>query len=300
MARARNIKPGFFMNDKLGELDPVIRLLFVGLWTIADKEGRLEDRPRRIHASCLPYDQVNVDSCLDQLWNKGFIHRYSVGEKRFIEIVNWKRHQNPHHKEADSEIPKYQEDIHACAKHDPSIPDKPQTNPADSGFLIPDSGFLIPDTGFSDSSPSPSPSGTTKGSRAPTSRRSPPATTPRAAKSAETWNAYAAAYFDRYGVEPVRNAKVNAQLSQLVDRLGAEDAPAVAAWYVSHNAQWYVTRGHSVDALLADSEKLRTEWATGRRVTQTAARQADRKQSNLSIAEQLIAESRAKEALDGQ
>lgn len=151
-----------------------------------------------------------------------------------------------------------------------------------------------------DPDPDPDPNQRGEGYRAPTSRRSPPATTPRAAKSAETWNAYAAAYFDRYGVEPVRNAKVNAQLSQLVDRLGAKDAPAVAAWFVSHNAQWYVTRGHSVDALLADSEKLRTEWATGRRVTQTAARQTDRKQHHMSIAEQLIAENRAREVEHGE
>lgn len=47
MARARNIKPAFFMNDELAEIDPLGRLLFIGLWTIADREGRLEDRPAR-------------------------------------------------------------------------------------------------------------------------------------------------------------------------------------------------------------------------------------------------------------
>ena len=48
MARARNIKPGFFTNDELVELPFATRLLFIGLWTIADREGRMVDRPKKI------------------------------------------------------------------------------------------------------------------------------------------------------------------------------------------------------------------------------------------------------------
>ena len=46
MARARNIKPGFFRNADLVEMPIEARLLFIGLWTLADRSGRLEDRPR--------------------------------------------------------------------------------------------------------------------------------------------------------------------------------------------------------------------------------------------------------------
>ena len=48
MARARNIKPGFFANDLLVDLPFEVRLLFIGLWTIADRAGRLCDRPKKI------------------------------------------------------------------------------------------------------------------------------------------------------------------------------------------------------------------------------------------------------------
>jgi hypothetical protein len=48
MARARNIKPAFFKNEQLVELGMSTRLLFIGLWCLADREGRLEDRPKRI------------------------------------------------------------------------------------------------------------------------------------------------------------------------------------------------------------------------------------------------------------
>ena len=53
MARARNIKPALFKNEVLGVADPIATLLFIGLWTLADRRGILEDRPLQIgRASC--------------------------------------------------------------------------------------------------------------------------------------------------------------------------------------------------------------------------------------------------------
>ena len=50
----------------------------------------------------------------------------------------------------------------------------------------------------------------------------------------------------------------------------------VAAFFVASSNKFYVTKGHSIGLLLADAEKLRTEWATGRAMTDAEARQADR------------------------
>lgn len=105
MARSRNIKPGFFMNDELAEIEPLGRLLFAGLWCIADREGRLEDRPRRIKAEVMPYDNCDINGLLDQLAGRGFITRYKVDGERYIQVVNFAKHQNPHYKEVPSEIP---------------------------------------------------------------------------------------------------------------------------------------------------------------------------------------------------
>lgn len=105
MARARNIKPAFFTNDLLAEVDPLGRLLFIGLWTLADREGRLEDRPKKIKAQILPYDDCNMESLLNDLAKKQFISRYGSGDNRFIQILNFKKHQNPHVKEPASTIP---------------------------------------------------------------------------------------------------------------------------------------------------------------------------------------------------
>ncbi|MFA5347680.1 MAG: hypothetical protein WC294_06050 [Methanoregula sp.] len=102
--RARNIKPGFFINEDLAECDPLARLLFAGLWCLADRMGRLEYRPKRIKAAILPYDNCNCEKLLTQLGQKGFITIYSVEKEIFIEINKFTTHQNCHIKEAESTI----------------------------------------------------------------------------------------------------------------------------------------------------------------------------------------------------
>ncbi len=103
--RARNVKPGFFRNEDLVEIDPMGRLLFIGLWMMADREGRLEDRPRRIKMEVFPGDNCDVDALLDDLQHWGFIVRYEVDGSRFIQVVNFLKHQNPNPKEVASVIP---------------------------------------------------------------------------------------------------------------------------------------------------------------------------------------------------
>ncbi len=105
MARLRTIKPGFFLDEELAECEPLARLLFAGLWTIADREGRLEDRPRRIKAECLPYDECDCDALLDELAGRGLIVRYEAAGRPYIAIPSWHKHQQPHYKEAPSVIP---------------------------------------------------------------------------------------------------------------------------------------------------------------------------------------------------
>ncbi|EPB5869193.1 Uncharacterised protein [Enterobacter hormaechei] len=177
MARSRNIKPGFFTNDELAECQPLARILFAGLWTIADKEGRLDDRPKKIKAMVLPFDDVDCDALLQQLHQHKFINRYQVKGDSYIQVSNWKKHQNPHCKEAASEIPEpsqnqngtEQEQCNSDAKEEKEEEGKPQVienneaqekhgaskvqeqvknclNPADSLNLIPDSPIPDPDS----------------------------------------------------------------------------------------------------------------------------------------------------------
>jgi hypothetical protein len=162
MARARNIKPGFFKNEELGGLPFGARLLFIGLWTLADREGRLEDRPGRIAGELFPYDRdisiAEINSWLDGLANgpEAFIVRYAIGKSRFLQITNFKKHQSPHHKEQASSIPARLDPdenganpVHASGMHDASTgptPDDHQPGKCDArpDSLNPDS--LNPDS----------------------------------------------------------------------------------------------------------------------------------------------------------
>jgi phage replication O-like protein O len=106
----------------------------------------------------------------------------------------------------------------------------------------------------------------------------------------ETWGAYCSAYATRYGVDPIRNARVSGQVKQFVKRIGHDESPQISAWFVGHPGRYYVQEMHSVGALLKDAEKLRTEWATGRIVTSTAAGQSDRRCAMASAVHSLLAE----------
>ena len=173
MSRARNIKPGFYKNEDLAECSIWARFIFPGLWMLADREGRLEDRPKRIKGELLPFDSQDAEPLLVELSARGFIERYEVEGRAYIQIIAFSKHQNPHHREAESDIPPPQsprlsphatndkpEALLTCKEHkargkpeasprlDPPKSDlEGGVNPADS--LIPDS--LIPDSGFSDS-----------------------------------------------------------------------------------------------------------------------------------------------------
>lgn len=131
--RARNIKPGFYKNEELAGCSLPARLLFPGLWMMADREGRLEDRPKKIKAEVFPYDDFDVDTLLCELAKAGMIVRYQVGGEKYIWIPNFLKHQNPHKREKDSDIPAFE-----------ASPEKARSSPADS--LNPDS--LNPETGI--------------------------------------------------------------------------------------------------------------------------------------------------------
>src|SRR5687767_8639401 len=156
MARARNIKPGFFKSYELADLGPHVQLLFAGLWCLADREGRLKDQPRLIKAEIFPYYDVNVNGGLTLLNESGFVKRYTVNGEAFIQILKFSEHQSPHNTEKPSKIPGLEHADQAeqpANPHESSITQKNGALTVDSrksnggnrsDSLIPDS--LIPDS----------------------------------------------------------------------------------------------------------------------------------------------------------
>jgi len=106
--RSRNIKPGFFKNEILGTSDPLLTIVFAGLWCAADREGRIEDRPLRLKAEILPYrENIDFNGYLTELARLEFIRRYENNGIAVIEVINFKKHQNPHPRENPSELAEY-------------------------------------------------------------------------------------------------------------------------------------------------------------------------------------------------
>jgi hypothetical protein len=152
VARARNIKPGFFRNADLVDLSFEARLLFIGLWTIADREGRLEDRPKQIKMELFPADNMDCDAMLAQLAAINMIERYEHDGKRYIQVVSFAKHQNPHRDEKASTLPDRDGNVAATKeapiKHSASTVQarcKQQDDTVAIG-LIPESCSLIPES----------------------------------------------------------------------------------------------------------------------------------------------------------
>lgn len=103
--RIRTIKPEFWKSETVAELSPMARLLFIGLWNYADREGRMEDRPKRIKAEIFPYDNLDVEILLEELYSHDFVTRYTVEGHRYIAIPKFLKHQRPNEREIKSVLP---------------------------------------------------------------------------------------------------------------------------------------------------------------------------------------------------
>lgn len=178
MARARNIKPGLFTNDELAEHNcPLGRLLFIGLWCLADHKGDLEWKAKRIKIQLLPYDDCNVEQLAINLDKSRFVTFYSDGKKTYLRINNFEKHQNPHpnEKKKGSDVPAYTEDMRQLVdlegltiNRDLSRSESEYSisDPADS--LIPHPDSLIPQRdSAANASPPDQPKKSKRGTRLP-------------------------------------------------------------------------------------------------------------------------------------
>jgi hypothetical protein len=157
MARARNLKPSFFTNEQLADQSPLGRLLFAGLWTLADFKGDLEWKARTIKVQLLPFDECDIKQLAINLDKSGLVRFYSVGDKVFVNIPNFEKHQNPHknEKEKGSEIPAFSDKarqlidlitLTIIPEKSGVVPSKNGSHPASSSLPLPDPLNLTPCT----------------------------------------------------------------------------------------------------------------------------------------------------------
>lgn len=351
MARIRTIKPEFFRHEALFEAEQAdnlpLRLAYIGLWTVADREGRFKWQPRALKLDCLPYDVIDFSKILDALAVHKFIVKYEVDGEFFGFIPSWESHQVINIREAKSTLPEpssethvrahactsissltpngvnvpkglretvYAKDGHRCVRCS-AVDDLtidhifPQSlggthaitnlrtlcrscnsarpvsgqrlldDLAKDGLTMQDMQRMCMHVHAQGEGKGREEEGEGKGNTCDDAKASPrpiPAESKRAAKPKSqkpeseekpgrtAFAAYALAYVERYGSEPPQNAKTNSLFVQLVQRIGATEAPRVAGWYVKNeNLPFYVQRSHPVDALVRDCEGMLTRMRRG-------------------------------------
>ncbi len=115
MARIRTIKPEFFTSEDVVGLPPLARLLFIGLWCEADKEGRLAWKPKTFKMRYLPADECDVEALCQALVEQGVVELYGDG---LAHIPTFTTHQHINPRETASALP----DPHASATRPTRVP----------------------------------------------------------------------------------------------------------------------------------------------------------------------------------
>lgn len=110
MARIRSVKPEFWADRKLAKrVSRDGRLLYIGLWNLADEHARLNGDPLWIKGQVFPYDDdigvKEVVVLLEQLEGLERILRYEVGDDPYIYLPKLGFHQRLQPWKVDSRIP---------------------------------------------------------------------------------------------------------------------------------------------------------------------------------------------------
>lgn len=262
MARIRTIKPEFWTSEQVVDCSPTARLLFIGMWNFADDGGNIPASSKTLKMQIFPGDDLSPDDVselIDELMVAGLVVEYAVGTKHFWHITGWK------HQKIEKPSFKYP--------------------PINDGEIIDHS--LTIRRQIDDRHPAEGKGMERNGKERSKSKALQAVDSEIQTSCRSIWSAYADAYATRYGVAPIRNAKVNSQVKRFAQLMPANEAAAVAAHYVQHNGQFYVAKLHPLELLVSDAAKLRTEWATGLQMTSTRARQQDRTSSMLAIVEEI-------------
>jgi len=102
MGRIRTIKPEFFTSEDIVALTPLARLLYVALWCEADREGRLEWKPKTFKMRYMPADKCDAESLCREIVDRGLVVLYGSG---YAFIPSFSDHQRVNPREAKSTIP---------------------------------------------------------------------------------------------------------------------------------------------------------------------------------------------------
>lgn len=140
MARMRSFKPEYFKDQDLAEDLPGpegrdARLLYPGLWCLADEFGRLRGDARSIKGELFAYDDDMtpdvIDKLIDMLAETGRAVRYSVGRSVYLYLPKLAKHQRLEPHKTPSRLPEPPAELVGSSVLDSSekIPEKSGSDP---------------------------------------------------------------------------------------------------------------------------------------------------------------------------
>lgn len=290
---SRLIRDGILESERVNQLSAEAEVFYRRLMSVVDDWGRYYAKPKLLRAAAYPLrldtvGDADIGRWAEECVNANLIRLYQAGGAQFLVVLDFRQQVRA----KKSKFPDPPEMLDTCAADAQHMQGTAQAGATHVCTKTKSKTKSNQDGGSLRSPPSPqgdlvggvehlpptNPSDVSKNTKPP---------------SAAAFDAYAQAYSARYGVIPPASAKTRGQFANLVTRIPAEEAPDVAAFYVTHSRRLYVEAGHPVDLLLRDCEKLRTEWRTGRTITATAAAQADRTQATAAAFAGVLAEAEA-------
>ena len=97
MARKRMVDPNIWQSEDFNSLPLLGRLLFIGMFSNADDEGRGVANPVFLRSMVFPYDEsirgADIEKALSEIGSKMSVLLYSHDGKQYYQLTNWDKWQ---------------------------------------------------------------------------------------------------------------------------------------------------------------------------------------------------------------
>ncbi len=113
MARKRMIDPSIWQSEDFGKLSNLAKIIFIGLFSLADDEGRGRANPTYLKSSLFPYNEAmrstDVEVALSEISRNMSVIFYSCDGNSYYSLLSWNTFQKID-KAKESKIPAFEED----------------------------------------------------------------------------------------------------------------------------------------------------------------------------------------------
>ena len=112
MARKRVISPEIWQSEDFSRLSTLAKLIFIGMFSNADDEGRGRGKAVYLKSIIFPYDEAirvtDIDKALSEISSNMSVIFYTYNENIYYELTNWNKWQKVE-KPQSSIIPAFDE-----------------------------------------------------------------------------------------------------------------------------------------------------------------------------------------------